>query len=340
MLNVSHANPDVLVIGAGVSGLSTALALLRDGLDVIVYAADPPLRTTSAAAGALWGVHLAGTDERIGGWAATTLDRFRELAANPASGVREARGVTASIAADAEPPTFTHGAEPLTPCDPAALPAGYGSGWSYSAPVIDMPAYLDYLLDEVLDAGGQVHLGRRLTGPADAAGYYPAPVIVNCAGIGARELMADPDLTPVRGQVLVAANPGLTEFFIGERAEPDEVTYIFPHGATVVLGGTRQASNLSTRPDPATAERILRHCAAIEPRLADAPILAHRVGLRPVRPQVRLGPRPVDGDRRWIDNYGHGGAGVTLSWGCAQAVAEQVAAGPRPSSLSAITCSL
>jgi D-amino-acid oxidase len=323
--NVSNANADVLVIGAGVSGLSTALTLLRSGLDVLVYAADPPLRTTSAAAGAIWGVHLAGADERAGGWAATTLDRFRELTANPASGVRETHGIVTAIAADAEPPEFTRGAGPLTPCDPRTLPDGFGCGWSYSAPLINMPVYLDYLLDEVLAAGGRVHLGRRLTGPADAADYSPAPVIVNCAGIGARDLVPDPDLTPVRGQVVVVANPGLTEFFAGERDEPDEVTYIFPHGATVVLGGTLQPGNASTRPDPATAQRILRHCAAIEPRLASAPILAHRVGLRPVRPQVRLGPRPVDTNRHWIDNYGHGGAGVTLSWACAQAVAMHTA---------------
>lgn len=325
MPNVSNKHPDVLVIGAGVSGLSTALALLRDGIDVLVYAADPPLRSTSAAAGALWAVYMAGTGERVGDWAATTLDWFRELAANPASGVREARGTVASPSPEAEPPTFTHGAGPLTPCDPAALPAGHACGWSYSAPLIDMPAYLGYLLDEVLHAGGRVHLGRRLTSPADSIDYCPAPVIVNCAGLGARNLVPDFDLTPVRGQVLVLANPGLTEFFVGERDEPDEVTYIFPHSTTVVLGGTTQEGNASTQPDPATAERILRHCAAIEPRLADAPILEHRVGLRPVRPEVRLGPRPVDSDRHWIDNYGHGGAGVTLSWGCAQAVTQEIA---------------
>jgi len=317
--------PDALVIGAGVSGLSTALALLHDGLDVLVHAADPPRRTTSAAAGALWGAHLVGDDHRVGDWGAVTLRRLRELAADPATGVREASGVVASVQVHPNPPAFTAGAGPMTPCDPAALPAGFASGWRYTAPVVDMPVYLDYLLDEVLGAGGQVHLGRRLASLAEAASYCPAPVIVNCAGIGARELVPDPDLVPVRGQVLVVANPGLTDFFVGERDQPDDITYIFPHGATAVLGGTQQPGNASTRPDPVTAERILRRCAAVEPALATAPILAHRVGLRPVRRQVRLGTRPTDDGRHWIDNYGHGGAGVTLSWGCALAVAEQVA---------------
>lgn len=325
MRNVPNASPDVLVIGAGVSGLSTALALLRDGLDVLVYTAGPPGCTTSAMAGALWGAHLVGDDERVAGWAAVTLDRLREFAASPRTGVREARGTVASISAHPEPPPFTLGAGPLTPCDPAALPAGFACGWSYSAPVIDMPRYLDFLTGEVIGAGGEIRLGRPFASLADVARYSAAPVIVNCAGIGARDLVPDPDLTPVRGQVLVVANPGLTDFFVGERDQSGEVSYIFPHGATVVLGGTHEHGESSLLPDPATAGQILRDCAAIEPRLTGAAVVEHRVGLRPVRPRVRLGPRPFDGGRRWIDNYGHGGAGVTLSWGCAQAVASQIA---------------
>ncbi|MHB1433355.1 MAG: FAD-dependent oxidoreductase, partial [Streptosporangiaceae bacterium] len=55
---------DAFVIGAGVIGLSTALRLARSGVRTTVYAAAPPHRTTSAAAGALWGPHLVGADDR------------------------------------------------------------------------------------------------------------------------------------------------------------------------------------------------------------------------------------------------------------------------------------
>jgi D-amino-acid oxidase len=94
----------------------------------------------------------------------------------------------------------------------------------------------------------------------------------------------------------------------------------------VVLGGTQQEAATSLRPDQATAERIIADCVAVEPRLADAPILAHRVGLRPVRARVRLEAQAISGRRHLVHNYGHGGAGVTLSWGCAQAVLTEVAA--------------
>ena len=171
--------------------------------------------------------------------------------------------------------------------------------------------------------GGQLQLGQPLRSIAEAQERSAAPVIVNCTGIGARELTPDPALYPVRGQVVVAANPGLTEFFVGEGAD-DEVSYIFPHGATVVLGGTHEPGAESLRPDPATAERILASCAAVDPRLAGAPVLGHRVGLRPVRPRVRLESAALPGGRLLVHNYGHGGAGVTLSWGCARAVLAEV----------------
>lgn len=323
--DVRTDSPDVFVIGAGVSGLSTALVLLEAGLSVTAYAAEPPQRTTSAVAGALWGAHLVGADERVGHWAAVTLRRFRDLCAEPASGVREIGGFVASAGrAEPDPPSFARDAGSLTSCDPADLPDGYTSGWRYTAPVIAMPAYLDYLLDLVLAKGGQLHLGQPLRSLADAGQRSAAPIIVNCAGIGARELVPDPALIPVRGQVVVAANPGLTEFFVGEGAGEDQVSYIFPHGAIVVLGGTQQPGVDSLRPDPAAAERILASCAAVEPRLAGAPVLAHRVGLRPVRPQVRLATTALPGGRQLVHNYGHGGAGVTLSWGCAHAVLAEV----------------
>jgi D-amino-acid oxidase len=106
----------------------------------------------------------------------------------------------------------------------------------------------------------------------------------------------------------------------------EEITYFFPHGSTVVLGGTEQHGAASTGADPAVASRILRGCAAVEPSLASAPILAHRVGLRPVRPSVRLEAQAIAGGRSLVHNYGHGGAGVTLSWGCAMSVRHEVEA--------------
>ncbi|MGO8956099.1 MAG: FAD-dependent oxidoreductase, partial [Streptosporangiaceae bacterium] len=107
------------------------------------------------------------------------------------------------------------------------------------------------------------------------------------------------------------------EFFVGTGPAPDDLVYLFPHGDTVVLGGTAEAGNWNREPDAATAEQILAACIAVRPQLRAATVLRHRVGLRPVRSSVRLEAERADGVTI-VHNYGHGGAGVTLSWGCAQ----------------------
>ena len=314
--------PEILVIGAGVSGLTTAICLAEAGCGVTVAAARRAPMITSAAAGAIWGPHLVGIDERVTRWGAVTLGRLAELAADPASGVHLASGVVASTDGQAAPFDWAAAMGSASSCDPAELPAGYAAGWRLTSPIVSMSVYLGYLMTRLDRAGGKLR-EARFGSLAQAAETTGARVIVNCAGIGARHLVPDPGLIPVRGQVVVAENPGLSEFFLGAGDAPSEI-YYFPHGDIVVLGGTEEEGNWSLDPDPATAERILRACAAVQPRLAGATVTAHRVGLRPVRPSVRLEAEALDGGVVLVHNYGHGGAGVTLSWGCALEVTATV----------------
>ena len=314
--------PEILVIGAGVSGLTTAICLAEAGCGVTVAAARRAPMITSAAAGAIWGPHLVGIDERVTRWGDVTLARLAELAADPASGVHLASGIAASTDRQAAPFDLATAMGSLSSCDPAELPAGYTVGWRLTSPIVSMSVYLGYLMTRLDRAGGRLR-EAQFGSLAEAAETTGARVIVNCSGIGARHLVPDPGLTPVRGQVVVAENPGLSEFFLGAGDAPSEI-YYFPHGDIVVLGGTEEEGNWSLDPDPATAERILRACAAVQPRLAGATVTAHRVGLRPVRPSVRLEAEVLDGGVVLVHNYGHGGAGVTLSWGCALEVTATV----------------
>ena len=168
-----------------------------------------------------------------------------------------------------------------------------------------------------------------LAGAARGAG---ARVVVNCSGAHSRQLAGDPAVTPVRGQTVVTSNPGLTEFLVAPGNEIRRLAYLFPHAGEVILGGSEAAGDWNLEPVPAVAGRILRDCAAIEPRLAGARVLAHRVGLRPARPTVRLEAepaRPGTGGPLIVHNYGHGGAGVSLSWGCAREAAALAADGLR-----------
>jgi D-amino-acid oxidase len=332
---VPNSDCDVLVVGAGVSGLTTAICLAESGARVLILAATPPGQTTSSVAGAIWGPHLVEESDRVDQWGRETLAVLRDLAADPAAAVRTLNGVygTRGVPAQAGPPAaspspFTASAAPprwmselgASPCPAGDLPPGFASGWRYSAPVVHMPTYLGYLLDRFDAAGGRLEAGTVGLLPA-AGADHGARAVVNCTGTGARSLLPDPALKPFRGQVVIAENPDLSEFFIGLPDGTSEVVYLFPHRDTVVLGGTEVGDDWNTEPVPAIAERILRDCAAIEPRVEGVRVLGHRVGLRPFRPQVRLEAEPPGPGPLVVHNYGHGGAGVTLSWGCGREAA-------------------
>jgi D-amino-acid oxidase len=325
---MTNTDLDVVVVGAGVSGLTTAICLAEAGLAVAIVAERLPQDTTSAVAGAIWGPHLVEPGARTARWGRASLAVFRELAADPAAGVRIGHGIEvfrgAGEAAGPAPDWLTE-LGGYRPCQPAELPPGFGGGWWYTAPLVHMPTYLGYLQVRFEAAGGMIKTGT-VASLADAARGYGAGAVVNCTGVGARQLVPDAAMTPVRGQIVVAANPGLDEFFVAPSDDSHELVYLFPHGDTVVLGGTEAASDWNLEPVPAVAGRILRDCAAIEPRLRDAQVLTHRVGLRPVRPTVRLEAEPAsgppDGGPLILHNYGHGGGGVTLSWGCAREITD------------------
>ena len=327
------------MVGAGVSGLTTAVCLAEAGLRVTILAAAPPAETTSSVAGAIWGPHLVEDSPRTAQWALVTLAQLREIADDPATGVRIATAMEAARGAPpdgppADPPAAA--AQPpdwlrelgAVPCPAGSLPSGFASGWRYRAPLVRMPAYLGYLHARFESAGGRVEAGlaRSL---ASAAAAHGARAVVNCTGSGARDLAADQGVRVFRGQVVVAENPGVTEFFIGIPDATTELVYLFPHGDILVLGGTEVADDWNAQPVPAVAERILRDCAGIDPRVAGARVVDHRVGLRPFRALVRLEAEPPGAaDPRArpavVHNYGHGGAGITLSWGCAREAAALV----------------
>ena len=309
----------VLVLGCGVSGLSSGIRLLEAGHTVELWARELPPHTTSDVAAAVWYPYRAFPQDRVTGWARRTFDVLCELAERPETGVLVERGV--ELFTEAPPDPW------WAPCVPSLRAAtteellpGYSHGYSFEAPIIEMPRYLPFLLARFRELGGRIH--QREVRSLDEA-WRAAPVVVNCTGLGARSLVGDDSLFPIRGEVLRVAPPPVRGFVFDE-SEVRGIGYVISRSTDCILGGTAEDGNASLEPDPVKGEQILARCRRLLPSEARFQVLEHKVGLRPGRPTVRLEAERV-GERLVIHNYGHGGAGVTLSWGCAEEAVALVA---------------
>jgi D-amino-acid oxidase len=305
---------DILVIGAGVIGLTTAVLLAEADLSVTVIADQIPGHT-SLAASASWGPYHVEPYDKVRTWGAITLATLTDLAQQTDTGVKMISGVEASRTA-AVPPDWAKLLPDVRRCDAADLPAGFRTGWRYTVPVVDMPRYLSYLYGRLHAAGGVVEQGH-FNSLAETTRI--APIVINCTGLGARALAVDASVFPIQGQLVVVRNPGISTFFSEDTGESRRLTHYLPHGDTVVLGGTADTNLLDFEPSPEEAASIVTRCAEIQPLLRDAEVLEQRIGHRPTRPEVRVETEEL-GNTPVIHNYGHGGAGVSLSWGCATTV--------------------
>lgn len=303
----------VIVVGAGVIGLSVAVRLAEAGNDVGVLARDLPPETTSAVAAALWYPYRALPRDAVTRWSAATYTELSRLAdAHPESGVALRWG-TELLRGRVTTPWWQEAVPRLERL--ATAPDGFSGGWRLPVPVADMSLYLPWLVARLDSLGGNLTRAWLTSLPRPSAQVS----VVNCTGLAARQIANDPTVLPVRGQVVLVEQPGLSEWLL-EQSDGDRLTYVVPREHVVVVGGTAQEGAYNPRPDPATAEEILARARALVPELAKARVVGHRVGLRPTRPEVRL-EAEHDGEGTLVHCYGHGGAGVTLSWGCADDVA-------------------
>ena len=309
MVRMRHTAPmaeRVIVVGAGVVGLTCAVRLLEAGHRVDVVARDLPRETVSAVAAGFWFPYRALPQERVTSWAATSYAVFDALAdTDPESGVRMVRG-TQVFTGPAREPWWAPAVPRLELT--RDVPAGWQEGWRLETPIADTSVYLDWLVARVVDAGGTI---TRLNLGALPVG----PLVVNCSGLGARLLGADRTVVPVRGEVVSVEQLGLDQWWLDATGP----TYVLPRERDIVVGSVDVEGEWSRSPSPENAEDILRRAARLVPALAGATVLRHKVGLRPVRPAVRL-ERVGD----VVHCYGHGGAGVTLSWGVADEVVSLV----------------
>ncbi|RKR85860.1 D-amino-acid:oxygen oxidoreductase (deaminating) [Micromonospora pisi] len=310
---------DVVVVGAGVIGLTCAMRLQRAGARVAVVTAQESGRTVSRIAAAVWYPTRTDADPRVLEWSHRTFVEFAEQAGRAVPGV-VMRPTRMLLRGAAEPrPWWSPAVPDFRAVAPTDVPPGVTGEWRFTVPTVEMGPYLDWLVEQVVAAGAPM-LRRRVARLADVADL--APVVVNATGLASGTLAADPAVHPARGQIVLVENPGLVTS-VRDEQNPAGITYVHPRASDVVLGGTFERDAWDTGVDDAAGRAILDRSVALVPELAGARVTGQRVGLRPARhggARVAVDPVGLPGGRRLVHSYGHGGAGVTLSWGCADEV--------------------
>jgi D-amino-acid oxidase len=318
----------VAIVGAGVSGLTCGVVFAEHGYRTAIFAKDIGQQTTSSVAAALWFPYHVEPAERVIPLALQTFDVLADVARVPASGVSMIELRQFSRTGELPIPDWAIplGAQGLSSVATGVWPVqdrtqrgGYSfkSGFSLRVPLMDTTIYLDYLTARFLNAGGKINANVHFKNLEDVDSK--SDLVINCAGIGARELVPDHDLEPHRGQVAIVPRiEGLSCAIVCDDAP---LMYAIPRRNDCLFGGTNELSDNLTA-DSASTSRIVAECSRVL-NIDKPPVLTERVGLRPFR---RAGVR-LERDRRRdrrsvIHNYGHGGAGFTLSWGCAREVLE------------------
>jgi D-amino-acid oxidase len=305
----------IAIIGAGVSGLTCGVVFAERGDRTAIFAKETGRQTTSGAAAAVWFPYHVEPAQRVIPLALETYQVLLDLARFPESGVSMIETRQFLRTGEVQIPDWA------IPLGATVIPSeveesrGFTSGYAMNVPLMDTTIYLDYLAARFVKAGGEVNANVHFKDLEDVDSTFD--LVINCAGIGARELVHDTDLEPHRGQVAIV--PRIEDLFCAMVCDDDPLMYAIPRRNDCLFGGTNEISD-NLVADSATTSRIVAECSRVlninKPR-----VIAERVGLRPFRRSgLRLERDRLRDSRIVIHNYGHGGAGFTLSWGCAREV--------------------
>ena len=318
---------NIAIIGAGVSGLTCGVVFAERGYRTSIFAENIGHTITSGAAAALWFPYDCEPRDKVIAWALATYNTLVDLCDDPHSGVSmiELRQFSRTGGLDIPDWAIPLGAFVL-PRSSFVIPSGvegsltlnssaFKTGFAMNVPLMDTTIYLPYLAARLIAAGGMLTTGSHFEKLEDVD--RDSDLIINCAGIGARELAHDIDVEPHRGQIAIV--PKIDNLSCAIVCDDAPLMYAIPRTNDSVFGGTNDVSD-DLKPDSKTTKAIVAECSRVL-EIETPRVLREHVGLRPFRKSgVRLERAQLHDGRTVIHNYGHGGSGFTLSWGCAEEV--------------------
>ncbi|KAI9916594.1 hypothetical protein PsorP6_018208 [Peronosclerospora sorghi] len=330
MPTTTRSDCRVVVVGGGVIGLTSALALLQHNFKHVTIVAEQFEATTSHVAGGLWMPFALpdGVDTtRPRRWCDVTSAWLKKLhqERGEALGIHIVPGVDVSAVGPplVVPPYWASCVDNFRLLDPeevATIAPDATHGFAFDALIYNPRIFMQWLHREIQKLGGTLEQRR-----VKSLEHEECDVLVNCAGLMSKSLAKDDTLYPIRGQVINVHNPKLNKQITFLDKE-QEHTYIIPRpNGDVILGGTVQEHNWSTENNEHDVKEIWARCCRLWPEVANSKVIATMTGLRPGRRggvRLEVVAAPTQRGPLIIHNYGHGGSGHTLHWGCAQEVVE------------------
>ncbi|XP_053316030.1 D-aspartate oxidase [Spea bombifrons] len=320
----------VVVIGGGLVGLSTAICIsesLPQCEVTVVSESFSPNTTGDVAAGCLIPHTYPDTPfEQQKKWFQETFDHLFKIA-NSAEGADAGISLLTGWQVYKNPPEEAFpfwwdvvlGFRLMTPTEIAKFPC-HKFGQTFTTLKCQSSLYLPWMEQRFKTNGGTVQTGK-VESIWQLYGKYN--IVVNCSGIGSRELIGDLSLYPVKGQVLEVHAPWIKHFI----REGNGNTYIYPGITGTTLGGTRQKDDWTLSADAKISKEILDRCCDLEPSLRGVSIIREKVGLRPTRSAIRLEKEIFSKNGQQlpvVHNYGHGGSGFSVHIGTAKQATRMV----------------
>lgn len=263
------------VIGCGVVGLTTARQLQRRGFAVTIYTEKVPPDTTSNMSLAGWTPTsgLVDNARRTPEWdaqcrrAADIAYRQLQLLTGPTYGISWIPNYAPTD--EAPDPARNVTPNPLLPDSTRTGLVVFGPG-QHPFPTryaverndlrIEPSIYLDALVQDVLANGGTIRI-RKFDTPREIAALEER-VVVNCTGLGAKALFNDPELMPLKGQLIVlipqdeitySTNGALPS----SNTPPGTFVHMMPRRDGIILGGTSLRDDWSTEINDAERKRVV-----------------------------------------------------------------------------------
>ena len=250
-----HEVDTVAVLGAGVIGLTAATVLQKSGLNVKIYAKGFQRETTSFVAGGQFAPSHVEYPRTGAGFT-----RFQRLLARSYRAHESRIGLGFGVS---RRPNYcwrrSNGLDAVPrdiipePVYLSRLPfEGHtSSGYVYETLLVEPPLFLKKLEEDLLAAGATIER-RQFVDQADMLSLNEE-LIVNCTGLGAREVAGDANMIGIKGQLVwLPAQPQLQYLY-------QDHGYIFPRGDVVVVGGTSERGVETTTPDPAACRNLLAY---------------------------------------------------------------------------------